>query len=260
MNCPNCGKDVGDSKFCTECGNPVETKAEEITTESKSKKKKSKLNGCGVAIVIVLVIIAGIIIVPQIAYKYKTESTSYVEISDTEVGLEGNGQIDDDLDMLSFKYNIKNISEKTIESMKITLAIYNEDGIEKATISYTYDIILKPGESNDPDRFAYWKSPHCLEFKDVIIDGVYTVDYKSITIKTIEFKFSDETTDVQTLNYPVDEIYLRGTNGDVFYYVTRNDDGTIAEQCSTEIDPENGVRDIPEEIRFDEPYYDVSAD
>lgn len=255
MNCPNCGKDVGDSKFCTECGNPVETKAEEITTESKSKKKKSKLNGCGVAIVIVLVIIAGIIIVPQIAYKYKTESTSYVEISDTEVGL---NDLIDDLYILSFKYNIKNISEKTIESMKITFAIYNEDGIEKATSSYTYDIILKPGESTDPDKFAYWES-RSFEFEDVIIDGVYTVDYKSITIKTIEFKFSDETTDVQTLNYPVDEIYLRGTNGDVFYYVTRNDDGTIAEQCSTEIDPENGVRDIPEEIRFDDPYY-VSVD
>lgn len=266
MFCPNCGKDAGESKFCPECGAEVSvlrTSADTGNSKENTKKKSKKPIGC-LIVVFLFAIVAAIVIVPKYV-KYLGQKTSvedsssaYIEVSNTEVGLYG---LSNDISIISFYYNFKNVSDKTIESMTINFSIYNDEGIEKATTKYINDLILKPGESTDPEKFDYWKfyaskysAGYYLEFSDVIINGTYTVDYSSVKITSIEFKFSDETTATQELNYPIDRIYIRGINDNIFYYVKRSEDGLISEQCSKVMD-DNGAWEIPEEERFDMPYY-----
>lgn len=62
MFCSNCGKDIGDAKFCPECGTPVsgtsETPIGEIPDTSKSKKEKpKKKHGCLTAVAVVIVVL-----------------------------------------------------------------------------------------------------------------------------------------------------------------------------------------------------------
>lgn len=66
MFCSNCGKDIGDAKFCPECGTPATAPAEtpigEIPEPSKAKKEKpKKKHGCLTAVLIVgaVLIVAG---------------------------------------------------------------------------------------------------------------------------------------------------------------------------------------------------------
>ena len=266
MYCPNCGKDAGESKYCPECGSEVTVRESPSETQnSKDTPKKKGKKGCGIAIAIIAVIIAIVIgvlfVVPMFSNSTgKNENdnkTKYLEISDTELGLLT--YVNSDIAIISFKYDIKNISEKTIESMTEHFSIYNEDGVEKGSTKYTKELILKPGESTDPEKFDYWKyfsstiAPgYDLEFEDVIIDGVFTVDYKSVKITSIELKFSDETTDTQIMDYAIDRIYLKGTDNKVNYYIKRNEDNLITEQCSIVFDDNN--KKAPEGYN-DKPYY-----
>ncbi len=226
--------------------------------------KKSKAIGCGIIAAIIAVIIGIIVIAPKIV-KIKEKSVSYIELSDTELGLEGVhvGLVSSEsIDVLSFHYVVTNVSDKNIESLKFYFSIYNDEGVEKSSASFSKNILLKSGESSSPDEFDYWKfhaskyyAGYAMEFKDSIINGEYIVDYKSVKLTKVDINFSDETSATQIMDYPIDKIYLKGNSNDIYYYFTRDDNNRISEQCSTVIDPKNGVWDIPQEVRDDEPYY-----
>lgn len=83
MLCQKCEKDVGESKFCPECGTKIETVRTESTTNPiayddiknanieagenlERKKRKKKLIGCLTPILIIVLFIAGIIVANKI--------------------------------------------------------------------------------------------------------------------------------------------------------------------------------------------------
>lgn len=272
LYCPNCGNDTGDSKFCQKCGTEVaenKSLSESQNSNGKTKVKRNKAIGCGIIVAIIAVIIGIIVIAPKIFETRENESreksVSYIELSDTELGLKGVhvGLVSSEsIDVLSFHYVVTNVSDKNIESLKFYFSIYNDEGVEKSSASYSKDILLKSGESSSPDEFDYWKfyaskyyAGYGMEFEDSIINGEYIVDYKSVKLTKVDINFSDETSATQIMDYPIDKIYLKGNSNDIYYYFTRDDNNRISEQCSTVIDPENGVWDIPQEVRDDEPYY-----
>lgn len=62
MKCPNCGTEVGNAKFCTECGAPLKAGLVRGTApQEDNKKKKPKRKGCGCLTAIVVVLVLGII-------------------------------------------------------------------------------------------------------------------------------------------------------------------------------------------------------
>ena len=275
MICPNCGTDAGNFKFCPNCGAKIEDVAEKTAAEepaaqepvnnsetdsNKKHRKKhrsftSRLVAILVAILVVGITIAAGINVGNLIDKIKQadiDNTNYVEITDTMVGLE---RVNNGLCIACFRPNIKNVSEKTIESITFTFAIYNDDGVEKADCSTYVAVVLSPGESFE--NALNYRISRCPEFEGMIIDNKYIVNRNSIKIKGIEIKFSDETTVTQNISIPIEKIYFKGVDGDKYYYIKRDEDGRIAEQCSIEVD---SIDEIPKEYRFDTPYYYKSED
>ena len=62
MKCPNCGTEVGNAKFCTECGTPLKAGLVRGTAPQEgNEKKKPKRKGCGCLTAIVVVLVLGII-------------------------------------------------------------------------------------------------------------------------------------------------------------------------------------------------------
>ncbi len=267
MICPNCGTDAGNFKFCPNCGAKIEDVAEEPAAQElavqepvnnsetgSNKKHKKKRLGCTGTLVAILaafiVIAAAIAAGLKILDFYETkkqadiDNTNYVEMTDTVVGLVRKF---DDLNIVSFRSNIKNVSEKTIESITFTFAIYNDDAVEKADTGITDSVVLSPGESSEFARKTG------AGFDDVIIDDTYIVNRNSIQIKEIEIKFSDETTVTQNVSIPIEKIYFKGVDGDKYYYIKRDEDGRIAEQCSIDTDSLDG--NLPDKYIFDVPYY-----
>ena len=59
MKCPNCGTEVGDAKFCTECGTPMKNGVKRYSVQEQPEKenpKKRKGLGCFTVIIIVLIL------------------------------------------------------------------------------------------------------------------------------------------------------------------------------------------------------------
>ena len=265
MICPNCGTDAGNFKFCPNCGAKIEDVAEKTAAEEpvnnsetdSNKKHRKKHLGCIIPLIAILVVIITMVAI-FIVRKVYIDNTNYVEITDTVIGLGiGQNNLDKDkgdLQIVCFRSNIKNVSEKTIESITFTFAIYNDDGVEKADTDMYENVVLSPGESSesvtDPGRYY-------TAFIDVIIDGTHIVNRNSIKIKGIEIKFSDETTVTQNISIPIEKVYFKGVDGDKYYYIKRDEDGRIAEQCSIEVD---SIGELPDEYIFDTPYYYKSED
>ncbi|MBR4451053.1 MAG: zinc ribbon domain-containing protein [Clostridia bacterium] len=64
MNCPKCGKDAGESKFCPECGASI---TGDVTPDTQNEKSKPKKKKTGLIVVLVLaLIVVGIIAVPKL--------------------------------------------------------------------------------------------------------------------------------------------------------------------------------------------------
>jgi hypothetical protein len=62
MKCPNCGTEVGNAKFCTECGTPLKAGLVRGTApQEDNEKKKPKRKGCGCLTAIVVVLVLGMI-------------------------------------------------------------------------------------------------------------------------------------------------------------------------------------------------------
>ena len=62
MKCPNCGTEVGNANFCTECGAPLKAGlVRAATAQEDNEKKKPKRKGCGCLTAIVVVLVLGII-------------------------------------------------------------------------------------------------------------------------------------------------------------------------------------------------------
>lgn len=58
MKCPNCGTEVGDAKFCTECGTPLKNGVNWYSPpkpDEENQKKKKKL-GCFTVIIVILIL------------------------------------------------------------------------------------------------------------------------------------------------------------------------------------------------------------
>lgn len=271
MICPNCGTNAGNFKFCPNCGAKIEDVAEEPAAQEpaaqepvnnsetgSNKKHRKKHLGCTGTLVAILV--ASIIIAAAIAAGLKIsdfyfekkqvdiDNTNYVEITDTVVGLE---RINNNLKIDGFRFNIKNVSEKTIESITFTFAVYNDDDVEKADSGLEWDIVLSSGESSEIALMC--RNIRHPDFEDVIINGTYIVNRNSIKIKSIVIKFSDETTVTQNVSIPIEKIYFLGADGDKYYYIKRDEDGRIAEQCSIDIDSIDA--NFRKKYLYDYPYY-----
>lgn len=63
MKCPNCGTEVGDAKFCTECGTPMKSDVKRYSQPEPEKEKPKKKKGLGCFTVIIFVLIFWIIVV-----------------------------------------------------------------------------------------------------------------------------------------------------------------------------------------------------
>lgn len=56
MKCPNCGTEVGNANFCTECGTPMKKGMKRYSDPESAKPKKKKGLGCLTIIIVVLIL------------------------------------------------------------------------------------------------------------------------------------------------------------------------------------------------------------
>lgn len=279
MNCPKCGNEAGESKFCPECGfdmtNGIQTESEvnekdiskkensgvdyyealKKVEEEKQKKEKTKSKkkaiGCAIPLVILILLIAVIFGAPIIAEKQKRSKPDAVNIIKSVMTLSRNKE---DLEMTDLYVKVENVGEKSIESLEFTFAVYNDEEIEKATITYPVSAIIKPHETFEGAENGGLYN-FLRYFSNIFIDTQSTADIWSIKIKEIKVKFSDETEQIQECNLPVSEIYFHGMIDNVFYYVERNDAGRIVEQKKIDADTDN-LKSLTDDELGDEMYYD----
>lgn len=140
MNCPKCGKDVGDSKFCSECNLVVTEYAEQIVPESNAEIKPSEkankvlqlLKSKWIIVGLLAIVVLVVLIVFLSGNSVKTVPLSY----DNE---EYKAAFEMSKDEFVEKYDkqlSKNFSESEKQFYTIDLTLHSEENYF-ATYSWT---------------------------------------------------------------------------------------------------------------------------
>lgn len=164
MYCPNCGKEIGDAKFCPECGfavngQPTPNTAPEIKEPPKKPKKKM---GCLTAVLVFVVLIAVIGSMPSSDTPSSDTSSSEGSTQQKAADLEIlDHSVTNDGYVRYVTGHIKNNTDKTYSYVQVEINLYEGD----VQVGSTMDNInnLEPGGT--------W------EFNAIIIDDNAT-DYK----------------------------------------------------------------------------------
>lgn len=79
MYCKQCGTDMGNGKFCPNCGYTETVNTANIETAKPTRSKKSKVKrGCGTAILVFLILVVGVMVISVISYE-TSENRTYEE-------------------------------------------------------------------------------------------------------------------------------------------------------------------------------------
>lgn len=179
MYCKNCGKDIGDAKFCPECGQPADgapkytvTTGPELPNQKKPKKKKGKVVLIIIAVIVVLSVI-GSLSSPDSSEGSQSSSAPTGGASEASSEPEPSSEEEElpDLEVLEHSMTndgywdhvvgkIKNNTDKTYTYVQVEINLYNGDTLVGSTLANVNN--LGPG--------AVW------EFDAIVLEeaGSYT--------------------------------------------------------------------------------------
>ena len=175
MFCQNCGKDIGDAKFCPECGSPSagsaeiqEKKSLDIRGISPEISKPKKKPGC------LMVFLAFVLIAMLLAPFISASSTGYASVDNAQISEEHYNEIADfshDF-MVSLGYYPANSEVKWIGYSNYK-DNYTEEEYQDMRVGGYYSIIgqLIDGSMYEGRIYTYWEE----NTQPVILDMEVTI-------------------------------------------------------------------------------------
>ena len=193
MFCSNCGKDIGDAKFCPECGTPAASTVKETqepipvmppnTPEPQKRKKKP---GC--LIVVLVVVVLSLIMMPFMT----SETAGYSSVDNAQKREDRREEVASfvndflvDSGYYPASFNVDWIGYSHFED------IYSEEEFEESQLGGYYSVSgdLIGGSTYSGRVYSYWEE----DSEPVILDMEILTDKLTEIQETDLIVYSDET-------------------------------------------------------------------
>lgn len=265
MNCPKCGADIGNARFCPNCGKKIKApKGNSSNTNGMNEKPADdatvrrgktilKIFCVLFAIMIVFVaIFSSCYINDEVEYNKNSTYDSY-NMGKIQLGLVCEN--DCDVRIVSFKHGFQNTDDDSyITEVTFEINLYDKYSWRNCgSFEITESMNLAPGEYLESDHWDYWAGSDCpkIEILDDIFFNAWKIaeGYYTVCIKVVSIEYDRSTLTAYGGKKIIDDVYLVGPTNCSYYYIKRDNNGYITEQASADED------EVPDLYKYDYPYY-----